>query len=195
MIPLRDNVPRSTWPFITATIIAVNCFVFFLELSAGPAQRDQLIATYAMIPARSTAFVTGLPVGFAGGVLTLFTSMFLHANPAHLGGNLLFLLIFGTSLEERVSRKKWLVTYFASGLAGNIAFLFLGGNAVGVGASGAIWGLLAAAGGLRGLFGMLFYIGLNIFSGGGFLAHAGGLAAVLALHYLWLNKPQAGKVG
>lgn len=125
-----------------------------------------------------------------GAVWMLFTSMFLHANPAHLGGNVLFLLIFGTSLEEQVSRRKWLVTYFASGLTGNIAFLFLGGNSVGVGASGAIWGLLAAAGGLKGLVGMVFYIGLNIFAGGGFLAHAGGLLAGLALHYSWLKKPQ-----
>ncbi len=125
-----------------------------------------------------------------GALWMLFTSMFLHANPLHLGGNILFLLIFGTSLEERVSREKWFVTYFASGVTGNIAFLILGGNAVGVGASGAIWGLLAAAGGLRGLFGMVFYIGLNIFAGGGFLAHAGGLVAGLALHYLWLKKPK-----
>jgi membrane associated rhomboid family serine protease len=123
-----------------------------------------------------------------GAVWMLLTSMFLHANPIHLGGNLLFLLIFGTSLEEQVSRRKWLVTYFASGLAGNVAFLFLGGNAAGVGASGAIWGLLAAAGGWKGLVGMMFYIGLNIFAGGGFLAHAGGLVAGLLLRRFWLTK-------
>ncbi len=127
-----------------------------------------------------------------GALWMLFTSMFLHANLAHLGGNVLFLLIFGTSLEERVSRQKWLITYFTSGLAGNIAFLFLGGNAIGLGASGAIWGLLAAAGGLRGLLGMVFYIGLNIFAGGGFLAHAGGLVAGLAFHYIWLGKARTG---
>jgi membrane associated rhomboid family serine protease len=130
-----------------------------------------------------------------GALWMLFTSMFLHANPAHLGGNVLFLLIFGTSLEEQVSTKKWLATYFSSGLAGNIAFLFLGGNAIGVGASGAIWGLLAAAGGLRGLIGMIFFIGLNIFAGGGFLAHAGGLVAGLALHYSWLKKTGSGNSG
>jgi len=127
-----------------------------------------------------------------GAVWMLITSMFLHANPTHLGGNVLFLLIFGTSLEEQVPRRKWLVTYFSSGLVGNIAFLFLGGDAIGVGASGAIWGLLAAAGGLRGLIGMIFYIGLNIFAGGGFLAHAGGLAAGLALRYFWLKKTSVG---
>jgi membrane associated rhomboid family serine protease len=124
-----------------------------------------------------------------GALWMLVTAMFLHANPTHLGGNVLFLLIFGTSLEEQVSRRKWFVTYFSSGLVGNIAFLALGGDAIGVGASGAIWGLLGAAGGWKGLVGMIFYIGLNIFAGGGFLAHAGGLIAGLALRYFWLGKP------
>jgi membrane associated rhomboid family serine protease len=123
-----------------------------------------------------------------GAVWMLFTAMFLHANPLHLGGNILFLLIFGTSLEEQVPLKQWLVTYIASGITGDIAFLFLGGNAVGVGASGAIYGLLAAAGGWKGLVGMMFYIGLNIFSGGGFFAHAGGIIAGLALRHFWLRK-------
>jgi len=127
-----------------------------------------------------------------GAVWMLFTAMFLHANPAHLGGNVLFLLIFGTSLEEQVSTRKWLITYMSSGLVGNIAFLFLGGDSVGVGASGAIWGLLAAAGGVRGLIGMIFYIGLNIFAGGGFLAHAGGLVAGLALRYFWFRAATPG---
>ncbi len=126
-----------------------------------------------------------------GALWMLFTAMFLHANPAHLGGNLLFLLIFGTSLEEQVPTKKWLVTYFSSGLVGNIAFQFLAGDAIGVGASGAIWGLLAAAGGVKGLVGMVFFGGLNLFAGGGFLAHAGGLVAGLALHYLWLRSPNS----
>ena len=127
-----------------------------------------------------------------GAVWMLFTAMFLHANPTHLGGNVLFLLIFGTSLEEKISTRKWLTTYFASGIAGNIAFLFLGGDAIGVGASGAIWGLLGAAGGVKGLVGMVFFIGLDIFAGGGFLAHAGGLVVGLALHYSWLKKARLG---
>jgi membrane associated rhomboid family serine protease len=123
-----------------------------------------------------------------GAIWMLFTSMFLHENPTHIGGNLLFLLIFGTSLEEQVTTRRWLVVYFASGLAGNITFLLLGGNSIGIGASGAIWGLLGAAGGIRGFVGMVFFIGLDIFAGGGILAHAGGLAAGLALRYFWLRK-------
>ena len=130
---------------------------------------------------------------WCGAVWMLFTSLFLHANPAHLGGNVLFLLIFGTSLEEQVPTRKWLATYFASGLAGNVAFLFLGGDAIGVGASGAIWGLLGAAGGVKGLVGMVLFIGLDIFAGGGFLAHVGGLVVGLALHYSWLKKASVTK--
>lgn len=123
-----------------------------------------------------------------GAIWMLFTAMFLHANPAHLIGNVIFLLIFGTSLEEQVSVRKWLIVYFSSGIVGNITFLFLGGDAIGVGASGAIYGLLGAAGGLKGLVGMIFYVGLDIFAGGGFLAHAGGIAVGLALRYMWLQR-------
>jgi len=122
-----------------------------------------------------------------GAIWMLFTSMFLHADILHVGGNVFFLLLFGTALEEQVSPKRWLVTYLTSGFAGNITFLLLGGDAIGLGASGAIWGLLAAAGGMRGLVGMIFYGGLNIFSGGGVLAHAGGLLAGLALRFYWLR--------
>jgi len=128
-----------------------------------------------------------------GAVWMLVTAMFLHANPAHLGGNVLFLLIFGTSLEEQVSRRKWFAMYFSSGIAGNIAFLLLGGNSIGVGASGAIWGLLAAAGGWKGLVGMIFFIGLNLFAGGGFLAHAGGLVTGLLLRHYWLRPVMTSK--
>lgn len=123
-----------------------------------------------------------------GAVWMLITSMFLHGSPLHLFGNVFFLLLLGTSLEEQVSRSRWLVTYFASGLVGSLFFLALGGDAIGVGASGAIWGLLGAAGGVSGLVGMMFYGGLNIFSGGGFLAHAGGLIAGLMMRYLWPKK-------
>jgi len=123
-----------------------------------------------------------------GAVWMLLTSMFLHADIMHLGGNLLFLLLFGTALEEQVSAVRWMLTYLVSGLVGNVTFLLLGGDAVGLGASGAIWGLLAAAGGMRGLMGMVFYGGLNIFAGGGFLAHAGGLLAGLVMRFSWLRR-------
>jgi membrane associated rhomboid family serine protease len=120
-----------------------------------------------------------------GWVWMLFTSLFLHASILHLGGNLLFLLIFGTSLEEKVSRQRWLIIFLASGVSGNVAFLVLGpllGANVGLGASGAIYGLLGAAAGLRGALLMIFLLGLNLFAGGGEIAHVAGLLTGLAFH-------------
>jgi len=120
-----------------------------------------------------------------GWVWMLFSSLFLHLNILHLGGNLLFLLIFGTALEEKVSRQRWLVVFLASGISGNVAFLALGpllGSDIGLGASGAIYGLLGAAGGLRGAFLVIILLGLNLFSGGGEVAHVAGLVTGLALH-------------
>jgi rhomboid protease GluP len=114
----------------------------------------------------------------------LFTAMFLHANLLHLFGNVMFLVVFGVALEEQVSRARWLITYFASGVTGNLAFLFLGpflGQELGLGASGAIYGLLGAAGGIRGAVVVILLAGLNIFSGGGTLAHLGGLLTGVVL--------------
>ncbi len=130
-------------------------------------------------------FVQNNCLVWQGRVWMLFTSLFLHASILHLGGNLLFLLIFGTALEEQVSRGRWLATYLASGLTGNIAFLLIGpflGQEVGLGASGAIYGLLGAAGGLKGAFIMIFLLGLNLFAGGGEIAHVAGLVIGLVFH-------------
>src|SRR5712692_2701771 len=130
-------------------------------------------------------FVQNNCLVWQGWVWMLFTSLFLHASILHLGGNLLFLLIFGTALEEQVSRGRWLATYLASGLTGNIAFLLLGpflGQEVGLGASGAIYGLLGAAGGVKGAFIMIFLLGLNLFAGGGEIAHVAGLVTGLVVH-------------
>jgi membrane associated rhomboid family serine protease len=120
-----------------------------------------------------------------GWIWMLFSSLFLHLNILHLGGNLLFLLIFGTALEEKISKQRWLVVFLASGISGNIAFLALGpllGSDVGLGASGSIYGLLGAAGGVRGAFLVIILLGLNLFSGGGEVAHVAGLVTGLALH-------------
>jgi membrane associated rhomboid family serine protease len=130
-------------------------------------------------------FVQNNCLVFQGWVWMLFSSLFLHLNIFHLGGNLLFLLIFGTALEEKVSRQRWLIVFLTSGISGNFAFLALGsllGSDVGLGASGAIYGLLGAAGGVRGAFLVIILLGLNLFSGGGEVAHVAGLVTGIALH-------------
>src|SRR5437870_3691166 len=146
MIPLWDNIPRSRWPIITFALIAANCFVFVQELIAPPPVRDHLIAAFAMIPARSTAFVSGAPIGFAGGILPLFTSMFLHGGWMHLIGNIWFLWLFGDNVEDRVGHLRYLVLYLVGGLAGALTHWFFNMNSdmPTLGASAAIAAVMGA---------------------------------------------------
>ena len=176
---LKNNSSLSASPTVW---IALSLIVVYLTLSILGGSSLSLNQRVAFLLVQDNSAV------WRGAIWMLFTAMFLHADIVHLGGNLIFLLIFGTSLEEQTSRGRWLTVYFISGLVGNLFFLLLGGDAVGLGASGAIWGLLGAAGGLRGLVGMMFYAGMNLFAGGGFLAHAGGLVAGLGFRYLLIKR-------
>jgi len=119
----------------------------------------------------------------------LFTSMFVHANLAHLANNMIFLLIFGLRAEELFTEKEYLAIYFVSGLFGNILTLLLGPDVVSVGASGAIFGvfgacivyiyqsIIAVAFYSMILFMMSSGAGVNVF------AHFGGLVIGLLLGY------------
>jgi len=146
MIPLWDNIPRTRWPWITLVLIAANCFVFFQELAAPPLAREHLIMAFAMIPARSTAFVTGAPVGFSGGILPLFTSMFLHGGWMHLIGNMWFLWLFGDNVEDRIGHARYLVLYLVGGLAGALTHwsFNMTSDVPTLGASGAIAAVMGA---------------------------------------------------
>lgn len=129
---------------------------------------------------------------------TIVTSIFLHAGIIHLASNILFLLLFGFILEEQVTKKRWSMTLFLTGIAGNLTFIgadiagFLLTGApnpnnlsCGVGASGAVYGIMGAATGLRGVILIIFIAGLDLFAGGGFFAHIGGLITGLALRRFW----------
>lgn len=146
MIPLRDNVPRSTWPWVTAAIIAVNCAVFFQEVSAGPLRLNSMIQSYALVPARTTAFLAGHHVTPAAALLPFFTSMFLHGGWMHLIGNMWFLWIFGDNVEDRVGHFRYLWLYILCGLAGAVTSYYFSLNSTVpmLGASGAIAGIMGA---------------------------------------------------
>ena len=146
MIPLWDNIPRSHWPLITLSLITANGFIFFQELVADPAQREQIIAAYALIPARSTSFFAAAEGSASGAILPLFTSMFLHGGWMHLIGNMWFLWIFGDNVEDRIGHLRFLLLYLAGGLAGALAHLLfnLTSEVPTVGASGAIAAVMGA---------------------------------------------------
>jgi len=144
MIPLRDNMPSRTFPFVTILLIVVNVLAFFFELSLGKGLEDFLYV-FGIVP---HAFITHwAQAPFAPATwLPIGTSMFLHGGFLHLVGNMLFLWIFGDNVEDRLGHFPYLVFYFAAGTAGAMAHIFANPASVmpSIGASGAIAGVMGA---------------------------------------------------
>jgi membrane associated rhomboid family serine protease len=130
-----DDSSRRTVPIVTYVLIALNVLFFFVEQSGGEA----FVKTWAFVPSRFVADP-------AGDLPTLFTSMFMHAGWLHLGGNMLYLWIFGDNVEDRFGHAKFIVFYLLCGLAATFAQLAfsLGSHVPNLGASGAIAGVLGA---------------------------------------------------
>lgn len=136
MLPIGDDdSTRRTVPIVTFVLIALNVLVFFLELSGG----DAFIERWAFVPTRFLA-------NPLGEFITIFTSMFMHAGWVHLGGNMLYLWIFGDNVEDRFGHALFAVFYIICGIAATFAQLFFntGSSVPNLGASGAIAGILGA---------------------------------------------------
>ncbi len=137
MLPIRDHNPSASRPYVTWGLMLANMAVFLLTLSI--AQNDaalgRLYGAYAMIPAR---------LGGGEGYYTILTSMFMHGGWLHLGGNLLFLWIFGDNLEDRMGHLPYLLFYLVCGAGADMAEYLaapLSPYPV-IGASGAIAGVM-----------------------------------------------------
>lgn len=144
-IPINDHIRRRIFWAATLSIIVVNILVFALELSQGR-QLDRLILIFAVIPSHYIG-PHGITVTGPGGLFVpIFASMFLHAGWLHLLGNMLFLFVFGRSIEDRYGHGQFILIYFASGLVAALThILFNAGSRVPtIGASGAIAGVLGA---------------------------------------------------
>ena len=136
MLPIGDDDSgRRTVPLVTYALIVLNVLFFLVELSGG----DAFIMKWAFVPSRFLAN----PIG---DFLTLFTSMFMHAGWLHLGGNMLYLWIFGDNVEDRFGHMKFAIFYLLCGLGATFAQLMfsLGSNVPNLGASGAIAGVLGS---------------------------------------------------
>ena len=136
MLPIGDdNTSRRTAPLVTYALIALNVLFFLVELSGG----ESFIRKWAFVPSRFLADP-------AGDSLTLFTSIFMHAGWGHLGGNMLYLWIFGDKVEDRFGHLKFTIFYLLCGLAATFAQLAfsVGSTVPNLGASGAIAGVLGA---------------------------------------------------
>jgi membrane associated rhomboid family serine protease len=136
MFPIGDdNTARRSFPVVTCVLIAINVAVFLLELSAG----DAFIEKWAFVPVRFNSE----PLA---NIFTVISAMFMHGGWLHLGGNMLYLWIFGDNVEDRLGPVKFTIFYFLAGIAATFAqFLVNPGSPIpNVGASGAIAGVLGA---------------------------------------------------
>jgi membrane associated rhomboid family serine protease len=145
LIPLRDETPFRRVPAMTAALVAANLAVFFyFRLQGGPAFQAAVFRL-GLIPRELWAGNLELSPGHSF-LASIFSSMFMHAGLVHLGGNMLFLWIFGNGVEDELGRLRFLFYYLGCGAVA--ALVHVGFNLRSavpmVGASGAISGVLGA---------------------------------------------------
>ena len=146
MIPLKDDNPTARTPIVTIGLIIINCLVFIYQMTLGPRAEEMFIYQYGLIPLEITKLADLTPDIPFPPMLSPFTSMFMHGDLWHLGGNMLYLWIFGNNIEDLLGHVKFIVFYILSGLAAVVLFIIIepSGKVPLVGASGAIAGILGA---------------------------------------------------
>jgi membrane associated rhomboid family serine protease len=167
VFPLKDNIPTERIPVVTVALIALNVLAYFFWQKGGlsfgdPSNPDYLdnLVRYAAIPyeithpgqqcapVSSEAFECSKAFGARYDLpatwVTVFTSMFMHGGLLHLGGNMLFLWIFGNNVEDSMGPVKFVIFYLLGGIAATAGQILVGPDAMvpGIGASGAVAAVL-----------------------------------------------------
>jgi membrane associated rhomboid family serine protease len=139
MIPLRDTIRSRHFPFITWLLLGVNAVVFFYQVTMGYDALEYFVNLFALVPA---TWVEN-PLWY---ILTLFTSMFMHAGWFHFLSNMWILYIFGDNVEDRMGPLGFLSFYLFSGVAAGLLQTFIDPFSIipVLGASGAIAGVMGA---------------------------------------------------
>jgi membrane associated rhomboid family serine protease len=151
VFPLKDNIPTEHFPVVTVAFIVANVLIYFFlqdgfwELPDGGAGGEWPVSTYAFIPCELTG--EGACQTAPGGpsdVVTVFTAMFMHGSLLHLGGNMLFLWIFGNNVEDAMGPVKFVIFYLLGGIAATAAQTFTdtSSDIANLGASGAVAAVL-----------------------------------------------------
>ena len=165
MFPLKDNIPTDRTAFVTIALIAINVIVYFIlqtkgGIFSGPS--DSGVVDYGAIPYEVThpgkgCAIAGEQIACEGQpgvsatapdqpptIMTLFSSMFMHGSILHLGGNMLFLWIFGNNVEDSMGRVKFIAFYLLGGLAALAGQIIIEPSAAvpTIGASGAVAAVL-----------------------------------------------------
>ena len=150
MLPLKDNVPTRTFPIVTVGLIVVNVLVYVWEVSGSGLERH--VISWGYYPCAVDGPCLGPAKQHHELIETVFSSMFMHGGIVHIGGNMLFLWIFGNNVEDALGRVRFFVWYLLAGLAATAAQSYVtldfgsaqDASIPNVGASGAIAGVLGA---------------------------------------------------
>ena len=138
MIPLKDENPTKNFPILTLLFLSINVIVFIYGVNL-PGHPSILYEDYALIPYQLVHYpLIASP--------TLYTSMFMHAGIGHLGGNMLYLWIFGNNIEAVLGKFRFILFYFVCGTIAALGHIAtdMDSQIPMVGASGAISGILGA---------------------------------------------------
>ncbi len=147
MFPISDDNPSRIRPTVTWVLIAACILVFLWQMSLDAGAGRVAVFKLGMIPARLFGF-RELPAELAAtpAWATVFTSMFMHGGWMHLGGNMLFLWIFGDNVEDAMGHVRFALFYLMCGAVAALTQAFLNTDSIipMIGASGAISGVLGA---------------------------------------------------
>lgn len=147
MIPLKDDTPRYSTPYVNYFLLALNTLVFLCMWLGVPAPAQQVVNVFGFHPYRVTALISGSPsVTAAMAFIPVLTAMFIHASWLHLISNMWVLYIFGDNVEDHLGHFGYLVFYLLSGVAAMLVHTFFNATShvPSVGASGAIAGVMGA---------------------------------------------------
>ena len=194
MLPLKDDQPSYSTPYVTWCLIGLNILIYFYQWTLGPRGGEAFVQVFGEVPSHLSAFLAGSPkYSLIQVAVPFLTSMFLHAGWMHVLGNMWFLYIFGDNIEDYLGHFKFLIFYLMAGLLAMATQVAINPHSSlpTVGASGAIAGVLGAyfilyprARVLTWFFVFVMYLPawvvlgewfvLNFFSGAATLAQAAG---------------------
>jgi membrane associated rhomboid family serine protease len=142
MIPYKDDNPTRRFPVVTLIVICLNIIIFIVEI-VSPSGMKTITYKYGAIPQSIISFQTQQPLH---PLVTVFTSMFMHGGLFHLGGNMLYLWIFGNNIEDRLGHIRFIIFYLFCGIFAAYSYAITNPSSTipMVGASGAISGILGA---------------------------------------------------
>ena len=145
LFPIKDTVPNKSFPTATWLIIALNGIVFFFETTLPQDLLEQFIMLFGVVPAEYARprHLRGLPLI---DYLSFLTTMFLHGGWLHILGNMWFLRIFGSKVEDGMGHCRFLAFYLICGVLASMFYIYFspGSTMPVIGASGAIAGVMGA---------------------------------------------------